>query len=74
MPPSSPADTAPSVQAVSKVTNAFAAAWIGLRDFLQNSGDVTREQFAPHIQTITSTWQTYQNERTKAKAALSSHQ
>lgn len=69
-----PADTAPSVQAVSKATNEFAAAWIGLRDFMQNSPDVSREQIAPHISAITKAWQTYQDERTKAKAALSARQ
>src|SRR5262245_10490373 len=65
-----PADTAASVQAVSKAANDFAAAWLGLRDFLQNTSDYDREQTAPRIQAITAAWEAYSNERIKAKAAL----
>lgn len=69
-----PADTKPQVQAVSKAANTFAASWIGLRDFMQGAPDYDRAQVAPHIQTITSTWQAYQTERVKAQAALSARQ
>lgn len=67
----SPADTDASVKAVSKTANDFAAAWLGLRDFLQSTGDYDREQTAPRIQAITAAWESYSNERIKAKAALS---
>lgn len=70
----SPADTAANVEAVSKAANDFAAAWIGLRDFIQSSGEFDRTQAAPRIQAITSTWESYQTERVKAKAALSAKQ
>jgi hypothetical protein len=66
-----PEDTAQNVQAVSKAANQFAAAWLGLRDFLQNSGDYDRAAIAPRIQAITSAWQAYETERTKAKEVLS---
>ncbi len=66
-----PADTAPSVKAVSKAANDFAVAWLGLRDHIQNSGEYDPAQTAPRIQAITTTWQTYMTERTKAKEALS---
>lgn len=69
-----PSDTAPKVQAVSKAANDFAAAWIGLRDFMQNTTDYDRTQAAPRIEAITSTWEAYQTERVKAKAALSARQ
>jgi hypothetical protein len=66
-----PADTAPSVQAVSKAANDFAAAWLGLRDFLQSSLDYDPAQATPRIQAITASWQTYQTERDRAKELLS---
>jgi hypothetical protein len=66
-----PADTAPNVKAVSKAANDFAAAWLGLRDYVQNSGEYDRAQAAPYIAAITSTWEAYLTERTKAKEALS---
>jgi hypothetical protein len=67
----SPADTAPSVKAVSKAADEFAAAWLGLRDFLQTSGEYDPAQAAPRIQAITSASQNYSVERIKAKEALS---
>ena len=66
-----PADAAPHVKAVSKAANDFAAAWLGLRDFLERSSEYDPAQAAPRIQAITATWQTYQTERAKAKAVLS---
>jgi hypothetical protein len=66
-----PADVAPSVQAVSKAANAFAATWLGLRDFLERSGEYDPAQAAPRIQAITAAWQTYQTESAKAKEVLS---
>lgn len=66
-----PADVAPNVRAVSKAANEFAAAWLGLRDFLQSSSEYDSAQAAPRIQAITASWQTYQTERVKAKDALS---
>lgn len=69
-----PADVAPNVKAVSKAANDFAAAWLGLRDFVGSSGDSDPAQVAPHIQTITASWQTFQTEREKAKEVLSARQ
>ncbi|HKP58490.1 MAG TPA: hypothetical protein VJV78_17310 [Polyangiales bacterium] len=66
----SPSDTDASVKAVSKAANDFAAAWIGLRDFLRSSGDYDRAETAPRIHVITSAWDAYSTERVKAKAAL----
>jgi hypothetical protein len=66
-----PADTASSVRSVSTAANAFAAAWLGLRDFLQSPGEHDRAQVAPHIQAITTAWSAYQTARSKAKEALS---
>jgi hypothetical protein len=66
-----PADAAPSVQTVSKAANDFAAAWLGLRDFLESSSGYDPAQAAPRIQAITASWQNYQTERTKAKEVLS---
>jgi hypothetical protein len=66
-----PADTATNVQAVSKAANDFAAAWLGLRDFLQSSGEYDRAALAPRIQAITTAWEAYDTERVKAKQVLS---
>jgi hypothetical protein len=66
-----PADAAPSVQAVSKAANDFAAAWLGLRDFLKSSAEYDSAQAAPRIGAITASWQTYQTERARAKEVLS---
>jgi hypothetical protein len=66
-----PADAAPRVQVVSKAANDFAAAWVGLRDFLQSSVEYDPAQATPRIQAITASWQTYETERGKAKDLLS---
>jgi hypothetical protein len=66
-----PADTVTNVQAVSKAANDFAAAWLGLRDFLQSSGEYDRAALAPRIQAITTAWEAYDTERVKAKQVLS---
>lgn len=66
-----PPDAALNVHAVSKAANDFAAAWLGLRDFVQSTGQYDAAQAAPRIQAITASWQTYQTERMKAKEALS---
>lgn len=66
-----PADTVTNVQAVSKAANDFAAAWLGLRDFLQSSGEYDRAAIAPRIQAITAAFQAYDTERVKAKQVLS---
>jgi TRAP-type uncharacterized transport system substrate-binding protein len=67
----SPADAAPNLQTVSRAANGFAAAWLGLRDFLQESRDYDPTQAAPRIQAITAAWQTYQTAHAKAKELLS---
>jgi len=65
-----PADVKSNVQAVSKAANAFGASWLGLRDALQR-GELDQAQAAPLIDQIVTSWQTYQDERTRAKQALS---
>ena len=65
-----PTDVTPKMQAVSKAANDYGASWLSLRDALQR-GELDQTQAAPVIDQIVANWEKYQDERTRAKQALS---
>ena len=67
-----PPDIAPRLAAVSSSVTAFGAAWNDYRAYLEKPADPGAEapNAAPHIDKISSTWQSYQQAREQARNSI----